>query len=105
AAPFIYQAGILHYWKDALASALRCTLKEIPPPDLEDPTALRRFSRELCEHVHNQPTLSKLLETDVGPLLVKRLVAAYAGQRWDVLPPHLQEPIRDAFGSGPRGAV
>lgn len=105
AAPFIYQAGILHYWKDALASALRCTLKELPPPDLEDPTALQRFSRELCEHVHNQPTLSKLLETDVGPLLVKRLVAAYAGQRWDVLPPHLREPIRDAFGTGPRGAV
>lgn len=105
AAPFIFQAGILHFWKDALATALRCTLKQVPPPDCEDSVALRRFTDELINHVHNQPTLEKLLGTDVGCLLANRLVQAYSRQDWQVLPPHLQEPIRLAFQEIGRGAV
>lgn len=105
AAPFIFQAGILHCWKDALATALRTSLKQVPPPDCEDPVALRRFTDELIDHVHNQPTLKRLLETDVGCMLVNRLVQAYSQQDWQVLPPHLQEPIRVAFQEIGRGAV
>lgn len=97
AAPFIFQAGILHHWKGTLANGLRTTLKHTPAPDLEDPLALRGFATRLIRHIHNQPNLKRILETDVGPLLVNRLVAAYARQDWSVLPPHLQEPIREAF--------
>lgn len=105
AAPFIFQAGILHYWKDALASALRCTLAHIPPPDVEDPSAILNFREQIVCHVHNQPTLKLLLATQVGPLLIKRLVQAYSRQDWQVLPPHLQEPMRQAFAETGRGAV
>ena len=103
AAPFIFQAGILHFWKDALASGLITTLKLHPAPDLEDTLALQRFAKELEQHVHNQPTLKKFLTTEGGSLLAKRLVEAYVKEDWTVLPPHLQQPIREAFsnvGSG-----
>ncbi len=105
AAPFIYQAGILHYWKDALAHGLRTTLKHYPAPDLEDPTAVAIFADRLQERIHNQPILKRLLSQDVGRLLVHRLVVAYSQQDWSVLPPHLQQPIREAFTDAGRGEV
>lgn len=103
AAPFIFQAGILHYWKDALASALRTTLRHVPAPDLEDSLALKLYSKHVDDHTHNQPTLKRLLNSEIGPLLIRRLVSAYLSNNWAVLPPHLQAPIRDAFSESGHG--
>ena len=103
AAPFIFQAGILHYWKDALASALRTTLRHVPAPDLEDPLALKLYSKQVDDHTHHQPTLKRLLNSEIGPLLIRRLVSAYLSNNWAVLPPHLQAPIRDAFSESGHG--
>jgi hypothetical protein len=105
AAPFIFQAGISHHWKDALASALKGTLARFPAPDVDDSESLRRFVSRLGERIFNQPNLKRILETTVGPLLVVRLVKAYVRQDWAVLPPHLQEPIRQAFVATGGGAV
>ncbi len=104
-APFIFQAGILHYWKDALASGLRTTLNIIPAPDLEDEETVARFVAELARHIHKQPILSRALETPVGPLLVRRLIVAYLQNDDSVLPPHLREPLRESFQGAGRGVV
>jgi len=105
AAPFIYQAGILHYWKDDLASGVRAALRHVPPPDIDDDLALGRFAQFLGSRIHGQVNLQRILQTEVGPLLVRRLVTAYLRQEWSVLPPHLQEPIRNAFADSGRGAT
>lgn len=105
AAPFIFQAGILHYWKNALAQGLRTTLNVIPAPDLEDEETVARFVAELGKRIHNQPILSRALETPVGPLLVRRLIVAYLQNDDSVLPPHLREPLRESFQTAGRGVV
>lgn len=105
AAPFIFQAGILHYWRTALADGLRRTLKVLPAPDLEDDTVVLRFVAELGRHIVNQPILSRTLETEIGPLLVRRLVIAFLKNDDSVLPPHLRTPMRESFQTTARGAV
>lgn len=105
AAPFIFQAGILHYWKDALAQALRSTLRVTPAPDLENEEAMSRFVTDLSGRVYNQPILSRILGTPIGPLLVRRLIIAYLQNDDSVLPPHLREPLRESFKTAGRGVV
>jgi len=105
AAPIIFQSGILHYWKDDLASGLRATLRNRPAPDLHDPEALSEFAAELRDSIHQQATLRRMLDTAVGPLLVSRLVRGYLKDDWSRLPAHLREPIRDAFSASGRGVV
>lgn len=105
AAPFIFQAGILHYWKHSLADALRRTIAVLPAPDLEDPSVVGRFVAELGRRIVNQPILSRTLDTAIGPLLVHRLVAAYLKNDFAVLPAHLREPMREVFEGVGRGAV
>lgn len=105
AAPFIFQAGILHYWKDALAQALRSTLRVTPAPDLENEEAMSRFVTDLSGRLYNQPILSRILETPIGPLLVRRLIVAYLQNDDSVLPPHLREPLRESFKTAGRGVV
>lgn len=104
-APFIFQAGILHYWKNALAQGLRTTLNVIPAPDLEDEETVARFVAELGKRIHHQPILSRALETPIGPLLVRRLIVAYLQNDDSVLPPHLREPLRESFQTAGRGVV
>lgn len=105
AAPFIFQSGILHYWIHSLATGLRQTLRNIPAPDLESDMALTAFVTQLANQIHGQPLLLSTLKTDVGPLLVRRLITAYISQDWSVLPPHLQTPIREAFEETGKGIV
>jgi hypothetical protein len=97
AAPFIFQAGILHHWSDNLASGIKSTLRVTPAPDVLDDVALGNFASSLGAHVHGQPTLVRLLGTEVGPLIVRRLITSYIRGNWEILPPHLQKPIREAF--------
>jgi len=104
-APFIFQAGILHYWKTALARGLRATLNAVPAPDLEDEETVNRFVPELAKRIHNQPILSRALETSIGPLLVRRLIVAYLQSDDSVLPSHLREPLRESFKASGRGVV
>ena len=44
AAPFIFQAGILHHWSDNLAAGIKSALRISPAPDILDEPALRKFS-------------------------------------------------------------
>ena len=105
AAPFIFQAGILHYWRKPLADALRQTLRSTPAPDLEDERAMRFFVGHLLNHIHGQNLLCQLLKTPVGTLLCRRLIRAYVTDHWEVLPVYLQGPLREAFSEIGRGAV
>lgn len=97
AAPFIFQAGILHHWTDDLANGIRAALKTTPAPDITDDAALRVFANTLARFIPGQPTLKKILGTEVGALIVRRLLRCYVRQEWGILPPHLQEPIKTAF--------
>ena len=103
--PFIFQAGMLYYWREALASGLKLTLRNLPAPDSDSEETMERFLNELKRHIFNQPTLKKILQTPVGGLLVRRLIVAYQQGDYSVLPPHLQKPMRDAFEGAGRGMV
>lgn len=105
AAPFIFQAGILHYWKDALAQGIRSTLREHPAPDLEDDEKLQHFAVELKKRIHNHILLPRTLETAVGPMLVKRLINAFLTNNDKVLPSHLRGPLRESFQTAGRGLI
>jgi hypothetical protein len=91
------QASILHRWADSLARGLQSTLRHHPLPDLEDAPALRRFASHLATHIYAQPNLCKILETDVGGIVVHRLITGCIHGRFDLLPGHLADPIRNAF--------
>src|SRR5690625_5245055 len=99
-APFIYQAGILPTWIDSLTHALQTTLRSRPAPDLEDPAALRAFADAIRARIHGQANLGHLLESEVGPLLIRRIVTAYQQNDWELLPAHLKKKIYEAFISG-----
>jgi|GEM_PF-2536433 len=105
AAPFIFQAGILHYWRNPLADALRKTLRSVPAPDLEDERLVRTFVHQLADRIHGQNLLYQLLQTRVGTLLCRRLITAYVTRDWEVLPAHLQQTLRESFSEIGRGAV
>ncbi|MDC0275418.1 hypothetical protein OAL00_00625 [Verrucomicrobiales bacterium] len=105
AALYIFQAGILRCWSSALADGLRITLNTIPAPDIDDERTVRRFVTELGRHIHNQRILSKTLESDIGSLLVQRLVVAYLREDDSALPPHLRQPLRESFRAAGKGAV
>ncbi|MCB1097253.1 MAG: hypothetical protein KDN22_16895 [Verrucomicrobiae bacterium] len=105
-APFLFQAGILHRWTGHLAQGVRLALQECPAPEGDDWPALKRFAVRVKHKVPiAQCNLRGLLDTAVGPLLVRRLVSAYSTRDWDVLPTHLKESIRDAFAESGRGAI
>lgn len=105
AAPFIFQSGILHYWKDDLAAGLRSLLRSRPAPDTEDPVALRDFTDALGGAIHHQANLRRMLDTEAGPLLVHRLVSGHLAGDWSRLPAHLREPVKEAFAVTGRGIV
>ncbi len=105
AAPFIFQSGILHYWKDDLAAGLRSVLRSRPAPDTEDPIALRDFTDALGGAIHHQANLRRMLDTEAGPLLVHRLVSGHLAGDWSRLPAHLREPVKEAFAATGRGIV
>jgi hypothetical protein len=101
-APMMAQASILHRWTDALGAGIQTTLRNNPLPDLEDPGALERFSKELAYHTHGQPNLRSILQTNVGPIVAYKLISCCIYNRYDILPAHLVEPMKEAFGSSGR---
>ena len=98
-APIMAQASILHAWTDGLASGINTTIKTTPIPDLEDPAALDNFSRSLASHIHNMANLKNVILTEVGGIVAHRLISSYVYGRYDILPTHLQAPMREAFAS------
>lgn len=103
--PFIFQAGILHYWKRPLSDGLRSTLRSHPAPDLLDDDAVGDFLDALRVRIHGQALLQRTLESPVGKLLIRRLVRAYVNDDDSELPAHLREPFREAFEGPARGIV
>ena len=100
-APMMAQASILHRWTEALGAGIQTTLRVHPLPDLDDPKALRRFAKDLASHTHSQPNLRSILLTQVGPIVVHRLISSCVYNRYEILPAHLVEPMKRAFeGSG-----
>ena len=99
-APIMAQASILHAWTDGLASGINTTIKTTPVPDLEDPVALDNFSRSLACHIHNMANLKNVILTEVGGIVAHRLISSYVYGRYEILPTHLQTPMREAFASG-----
>ena len=101
-APMMAQASILHNWAEALGQGVQTAIKNHPLPDLEDPVALGNFALSLNHHIHNQPNLKKILQTEVGGIVVHRLISSCVYGRFEILPSHLIAPMRAAFESGGR---
>jgi hypothetical protein len=101
-APMMAQASILHRWTEALGAGIQTTLRIHPLPDLDDPRALRRFAKDLASHTHSQPNLRSILLTEVGPIVVHRLISGCVYNRYEILPAHLVEPMKRAFEGGGR---
>jgi hypothetical protein len=100
-APMMAQASILHRWTESLGAGIQTTLRNHPLPDLEDPRALQRFAENLASHTHSQPNLKSILLTEVGPIVVHRLISSCVFNRYEILPAHLVNPMKQAFeGSG-----
>jgi hypothetical protein len=96
-APMMAQASILHRWTDALGAGIQITLRSRPLPDLDDSSALLKFALDLASHTHSQPNLQNILRTEVGGIVVHRLISSCVYNRYDILPAHLIEPMRRAF--------
>lgn len=101
-APMMAQASILHNWAEALGQGVQTAMRRHPLPDLEDSVALGRFAVELTDHIHNQPNLRKILQTEVGGVVVHRLITSCVYGRFEILPTHLIAPMKAAFESGGR---
>jgi hypothetical protein len=72
-------------------------LERNPCPDLEDEQLVARFARLLAERVPAaQARLRRTLESSVGPLVCRAILAAFSSRDFDQLPPHLREPMREA---------
>jgi hypothetical protein len=101
--PVILQAGILPYWVPHLAHAIKAYLRQSPCPDLDDEEQVSRFSRWIFGRVPlAQNRLRRLLNTEVGPLICRAILRAVNAENFDLLPPHYREPMREAFGEGPK---
>lgn len=105
-APFFFQAGILHRWSEPLARALKTILAIHPAPNLEDQSEVTKFIQKICgnSHLNSKKNLKHTLQSEVGPLLIQRLVVACEKSNWKTLPAHLEKPISDAFELVGRGA-
>jgi hypothetical protein len=101
-APMMAQASILHRWTEALGAGIQTTLRSRPLPDLDDPAALLKFALDLATHTHSQPNLRNILRTEVGGIVVHRLISSCIYNRYDILPAHLIEPMKQAFEGGGR---
>ncbi len=101
-APMMAQASILHAWAEALGLGVQTAINHHPLPDLEDPIALGNFAIALNHHIHNQPNLKKILQTEVGGVVVHRLISSCVYGRFEILPTHLIPPMKAAFESGGR---
>lgn len=101
-APMMAQASILHLWTEALGAGVQTTLRNHPLPDLEDSKALRQFAKYLASHIHSQQNLRSILLTEVGPIVVHRLISSCIYNRYDILPSHLVEPMKKAFEASGR---
>lgn len=94
----IFQAGILPYWIDPLATAIRSFLSKNPCPDLEDDEQIRRFSQFIAERVPQAQTrLRRTLRSEVGPLVCRAILEAFVSDDYNRLPPHYREPMRQTF--------
>lgn len=94
--PIIFQAGILHYWVDPMASAVLRYLEKNPCPDLEDEQQIIPFASLLAERVPVNSRLHRTLESCIGPLVCRAILSAFNTKDFDQLPPHLREPMREA---------
>ena len=105
-APFLFQAGILHGWSERLAKALKTVVAKYSAPDLENIVEVRTFIKQLSENslLNGMDNLKHTLQSEVGPLLIQRLISAYQKTNWSELPAHLETPISEAFQAVGRGA-
>jgi hypothetical protein len=101
-APMMAQASILHAWADALARAMQSAMQRRPLPDLEDSRSLNQFAAELADHIHHQQNLRSILKTEVGGIVVHRLISSCVYDRFEILPAHLRGPMKKAFEIGGR---
>lgn len=101
-APMMAQASILHAWAEALARAMQAAMQRRPLPDLEDSRALNHFAVDLADHIHHHQNLRNILKTEVGGIVVHRLISSCVYDRFEILPAHLRGPMKVAFESGGR---
>jgi hypothetical protein len=101
-APMMAQASILHAWADALARAMQAAMQRRPLPDLEDSRALNQFALDLADHIYHHQNLRSILKTEVGGIVVHRLISSCVYDRFEILPAHLRGPMKAAFESGGR---
>lgn len=97
--PMKFQAGILPNWTQHLTEAIRLELSHgALDPDPDDIGAVRHFCNNLLMRVPDgQVTLYKMMESEVGTIVIAALLQAKEQDRYDLIPPHLREPLRKAF--------
>lgn len=103
-APMMAQASILHAWADALVKGMQAARQHRPLPDLEDSRALNQFALDLADHIRHHQNLRSILKTEVGGIVVHRLISSCVYDRFEILPAHLRGPMKKAF-EGPEGPV
>ncbi len=94
----IFQAGILPYWVEHLADAIKSHLARNPCPDLEDDEQVAHFTQGIADRVPvAQTRLRRTLNSEVGPLVCRAILGAFVAENFDLLPPHYREPMHNAF--------
>lgn len=94
--PFIFQAGILHYWVEDLAKGVVDYLETNPCPDPEDDQQVEKFTRFLPEKLIAGSRVRRTVESEVGPMVCRAILIAFSTRDFDQLPPHLREPMKEA---------
>ncbi|MFM2198617.1 MAG: hypothetical protein RLZZ505_2049 [Verrucomicrobiota bacterium] len=103
-APFLFQAGIIHCWeldgRSYLTSAYRAAFNHQQYlPSSDDVTGCNQFSKVLATHCHHSKNLKDILESEVGGMLVSRLVSFYQGDE-AALPEHLRKAFAAEKSTG-----
>jgi hypothetical protein len=94
--PIIFQAGILGYWRQCLADAVNNYRSAFT--ELDDAEQVARFALELAKKVPAaEARCRQTLESEAGPLICREILRAFLANNYSLLPPHLREPMREAF--------
>jgi len=98
---YLFHGAILPHYVEPLRSALNSVQKVRPLPDPDDAERATYFASHLAEKVHpTQTRLRKTLQSQVGSLLVRRLVRWHLTGDDSLFPAHIQPLLQEQRGRG-----
>lgn len=93
---FLFHGGILPHFVQPLQKALDSVQKREPLPDHDDTGRVRAFADTLAERVPpGQLRLRKILQSNVGPLLVRRLILWLHTHDDSLFPAHIRPLLEE----------